>query len=320
MWYRDFPNMRLRPSCICLGTADFGTAQSEADSFAQMDFFLEHGGNILDTAHIYGTWVAGQNSASEKTIGKWLKSRGNRDAVLIATKGAHPDLGNMAVQRLSPAEIGRDLDESLAHLGIDTVDLYWLHRDDPAREVGEIVTTMDNLVKKGKIRLWGLSNWRCSRFREAVAYSRAHGLSEPAGNQLLWSLATVNPGSGGDPTIVAMDGETWEYHRESNTAVMPFTSQARGYFSKLRSGAQMQDWVRNTYENPANLARFERLTELSARTGVAIEALVVAWLTAQPFLTIPIISSRNIEQLARSLAAADLRPDAEARDYLSEGV
>ena len=129
---------------------------------------------------------------SEKTIGRWMKARGNRNSVILATKGAHPDLSAMHIPRLSRSDITKDLEESLKYLGVDHIDLYWLHRDDPNRDVCEIIETMDALVNSGKIRYYGLSNWKLPRLEEALAYAQGKGIARPSGSQILWSLAEPN--------------------------------------------------------------------------------------------------------------------------------
>jgi aryl-alcohol dehydrogenase-like predicted oxidoreductase len=137
------------------------------DSFALLDAFVEQGGTFLDTAHVYANWAPGPRSISEKTIGAWLKATGTRDRLLIATKGGHPAPGHEPGSRLSPSDIVGDLDESLDFLGVERVDLYWLHRDDPNRPVGAMLEVVNEQARLGKIRHVGCSNWRPRRIRAA---------------------------------------------------------------------------------------------------------------------------------------------------------
>ena len=148
------PDTSLKPSALCLGTALFGSEIGRADSFALMDAFLEGGGNFLDTARNYADWLPGEKHVSEKTIGLWMRERRNRERVIVATKGAQLDAVTKAA-RLARADLEFDLAESLNHLRIDAIDLYWLHRDDVNRPVEEIMDTLHDQVAAGKIRYCG---------------------------------------------------------------------------------------------------------------------------------------------------------------------
>jgi aryl-alcohol dehydrogenase-like predicted oxidoreductase len=129
----------LHASIIVLGTDYFGSTVSREDSMRLMDHYLEAGGNVLDTAESYACFVAGGDHQSELTIGAWLRDRGVRDRVIISTKGAHPKMATMHIPRMSKAEIQSDLDSSLQRLGVERIDLYWLHRDAPGYPVEEIL-------------------------------------------------------------------------------------------------------------------------------------------------------------------------------------
>jgi aryl-alcohol dehydrogenase-like predicted oxidoreductase len=137
----------LRISPVALGSASFGAAIGEADAFSILDAYVAAGGNLIDTARIYA------GGESEAVLGRWLK-RARPQNVIVATKGAHCALGTPTVMRLSREEIESDLDTSLRVMGVDHIDFYWLHRDDPAREIGEIIETMEILVRAGKIRYY----------------------------------------------------------------------------------------------------------------------------------------------------------------------
>ena len=197
--------------------------------------FLKQGGNFVDTAHVYNDWVPGERSRSEKLLGAWIKERRNRPNVRLATKGAHPDLAQMQVGRLSPAEIQADVEESLRFLQVETIDLYWLHRDDAARPVEEIINTLEAHAQAGKIRYFGCSNWRLERIQAAQKYSAGRGRSGFVGVQNLWSLAKVNLDilRERDATLAVMDDDLWQYHRQTGLAAIPYTSQANGLFQKM---------------------------------------------------------------------------------------
>lgn len=304
----SIPNTDLKASVLCLGTGDMGAGIERQDSFRMLDEFLDGGGNFIDTAKIYSDWIPGESSRSEKLIGEWMKLRQNRSRVVLATKGAHPELSSMQVGRLSPAEVNGDLEASLRHLQTDVVDLYWLHRDDPARPVAEIVETLHRLGQEGKLRYYGCSNWKLERIREAQAYAREHGMAGFVAVQNLWNLAQLNPDGFADQTIAMMDEALWEYHRETQLAAVPYTSQANGLFQKLETSnpealtPNLQAW----YINPVTLERFQKVQRLSAQTSLSSTQIVLGYLTSQPFPTFPIVGPKTSTQLADCLSAADV--------------
>lgn len=318
------PNSDLKPSAISLGTNRFGSVIPAEDGFRLMDEFVALGGTLLDTGHIYADWIPGApHSASEKTIGEWLRSTGCRDSLLIATKGGHPDLATPHISRLSPGELRHDVEESLGFLGTDRIDLYWLHRDDPAKPVGEIVEAVDALVNAGYVRYYGCSNWRTGRIREAHEYATAHGLQGFVANQPQWSLAVPKPEALSDPgRLVILDREGYEFHRDIAMAVLPWSSQGQGFFEKLdRYGLDgLGEKDRLGYASEANLARFPRAKEVAERHGVSLTEIALAYLISQPFATIPIVGSRTVQQLRQCMAAAAVQLSPEELEYLETGA
>jgi aryl-alcohol dehydrogenase-like predicted oxidoreductase len=321
MLYTALPNTTLTPSALCLGANMLGSVQDAQTSFALLDAFLDAGGTFLDTAKVYADWLPGERSISEKTLGKWLKARGTRDRVVLATKGAHPDLNAMHLGRLGRADITADLEASLRHLQTDVIDLYWLHRDDVTRPVGEILQTLEELVRAGKIRYYGCSNWRAPRIAEALAAARAEGWAGFAADQMMWSLATVDPATLPDPTMVAMDAPLKQYHLATGLAAVPYSAQANGYFQKLADGTadRMSAGQQRMYANPTNAARGGRIRQLAAQTGLSITGIVLGYLLAQPFPTFPIFGSRTLDQLETVLRAADVILTQEQVAFLEQG-
>ena len=318
MKYIDVPYTQLHVSQICLGSTDIGASISVRDSFALMDEFVARGGNFIDTAHVYSDWIPNTKSTSEKTIGQWLKARSNRNQIVLATKGAHPDLATMHVPRLSPAEIVQDLTESLDYLQTDVIDLYFLHRDHRSIPVGEIIDVLDEQVRAGRIRYLGASNWSIPRIQEAVDYGKRTGKHTLIANQPLWSLAVPNLALHFDQTLIAMDAAGMEFHRRTQMLAVAYSSQARGFFSKMDATGQRaigkDDWV--LFNNQANFKRLERCRELSRKHGVAINDVVLAYLLSQPFPTVPIIGSKRLDQLHSSLKALDLTLTPDELAYL----
>lgn len=301
----SFPKTSLTVSQIVIGSTDIGTTIAEAAAFELLDVFYEAGGSFIDTAHVYAVWRPGGEGASERTIGRWLKARGLRHWVTVATKGAHPFLDSMQVPRMSRAEISADLDESLTRLDLDSIDLYWLHRDALTVPVEEIVETMAGFVREGKIRAWGVSNWTPERIRAAKDYAERQRLPGIVASQPLGSLAQPNMDAIPDKTLVGLDENGLQFHRTSGLPLVPYSSQAKGYFTK-RAENRLSAGDRAWYDNPTNDRRFERVQVLSQRYGVSITAIALAYLISQPFPCTPIIGSHSVAQLRDSLTAADL--------------
>lgn len=307
------PNSDLDVSSLCLGTGQFGSDLDRAASWRLLDEFLDAGGNFIDTANVYGDWVPGTKSSSEKMIGAWIAAGGRRDRLVIATKGAHPLLSTMNVPRCAPHEIVHDIEQSLGHLQTDVIDLYWLHRDDPMRPTGEIIETLAGQVKAGKIRHFGCSNWRVERIRAANDYAAARGLPGFVGNSMLWNVATLDAAALPDKTMVAMDSSLYAYHRETGLAAIPYSSQAHGLLHKLAEGnaAAIRANHSTIYPLAANQRRAAVAQALAQELSVSLTGVVLGYLQSQPFVTIPIIGARTLPHLHDSLAGDGVRLSAE---------
>ena len=309
MQTRTIPNTTLSPSVICLGTGGLGGPIDRQASFALLDTFLAAGGTFLDSAKVYSDWIPGERSRSEKTIGAWIKERKNRDQVVVATKGAHPDLSSMHIARMSPADIIGDLDASLSHLGVETIDLYYLHRDDPSRPVEEIIDTLESQARAGKIRAYGCSNWRPARIRKAREYAAARGIPGFTVDQPMWNFAKIDFANVPDQTLAVMDDELWQTHYETGMACAPYSSQANGFFQKLERGEASitSAGMRQMYLTDANRARAARLAEFRQRSGLTTTQVTLGYLLSQPFPTFPIVGCRNLDYLKDTLTAVDVR-------------
>ena len=314
----SIPGADLTVSALCLGTGSFGTAISKGDAFALLDRFAELGGNFLDTANIYGNWVKEvEPSISEKVIGAWLEARKNRETIVIGTKGGHFDLDRKEVCRVTPADIVQDLDQSLASLGVDTVDLYWLHRDNPALPVETLVDVLDAQQRAGKIRWYGTSNWKPQRIAAANRYAAQTGKFEFIADQVLWNAAPLDRQPYGDPTVDFMSEERYAAHLESGMAEMPYQSQAGGLYQRIDAGREesISAGLRSMYRMDEGRERYRRMREIMRETGLTVTQVALGYLRGQPFPTIPIIGSRNLEQLEDSMSALDvaLTPEQIAR-------
>ena len=315
MKYVDIPNSDLRVSALALGAGPYGTDVPRDVAFEMMDTFFEAGGNTFDTARVYAVWLPNGANASERTLGEWINQRGLRDQVYISTKGAHPDLATMHISRMSPQDISHDISQSLHHLQTDRIDLYWLHRDAIEVPVSEIMDALNTHVRAGQIRYLGCSNWTAARIREANDYAQKHNLAGFVGNQPLWSLAAPNPDAINDKTLVLMSDEDMAFHRETGMPVVPYTSQAKGYFTKLAEGG-LKDSVKRQYDNPLNQERYRRAAELAKRYAVSITTIGLSYLMSQPFPVVPIVGPKTLAQLEDCLHDIDLRLPPEQVAYL----
>ncbi len=326
MRVQQIPGTDLSPSVLALGTVPIGSTLDQAASFALLDAYTAAGGTFIDTARVYSDWLPGERNSSEKMIGRWLAERRNRGSVLLATKGAHPPLDDMHHSRLSRAEIRSDLEGSLHDLHTDHIDLYWLHRDDPAHPVEDIIDTLDDLVNAGQIRCYGASNWTAERIGAANRYAAQAGKRPFVANQMMWSLATINPAGMLDDTLVEMDASTDALHRQTGLAAVPYTSQALGFFGgRYERGAPLPSSpaarnVQRMFFNETNFERLDRVRELAARLGWTPTQVGLAALCARPFPVFPIIGPRTLEQLQGSLSAGDLHLDADTALWLETGV
>lgn len=307
------PGIPLQPCPICFGTAQFSPRLSPDRSFALLDSYVEQGGNFLDTAPVYSAWVDEGWGSSERTIGDWLQARGARKSIILATKGGHPPWGSqLDTGLLSPADLDRDVNESLARLRVDRIDLYWLHRDEPARPVGEIIETLAGLVRDGRIRTYGASNWTTARIEEANSYARAHQLPPFVASQPWFSLAAVARGAQSDSPTREDDDPLRAWHLRSRLPLLPYSSQANGYF-----GADNVAWAHAGFEgappraerfdSPANRRRLQRAVALARHKGVTANQVALAYLLSQPFPVFPIIGTGNLDHLREAMSARDLR-------------
>ena len=311
--YRDFGGKRT--AVVALGSTDFGGSVPEGQCRDFLDAYESIGGNFLDTARVYGDFAGKRLGESEKVIGRWLSER-DREAFFLSTKGGHPDMDHMDIGRLSRGEIEDDFRRSLDNLRTDYVDIYWLHRDDVKRPVGDILDTLNGLLESRGTRMVGVSNWSPDRIREANAWAAAHGLHGLDANQPRFSLArqaTVE-----DPTLYPMDAKTYQMHLETHMPLVPFSSQAKGFFTKLHDlGPEaLPEKTRRRFYTPDNLATYQRVLNVCRDTGYSVGAVALAYLTCQPFPTFPLAGvSKTAQVLALNEAADAVITDAQ-RDYL----
>ena len=274
-----------------------------------MDSYIENGGNVIDTARVYASWLPNGDGASEKTIGEYMKSRNNRENIIISTKCAHPPLAKMDINRLSPEEIESDIDQSLLALETDYIDILWLHRDAANVKVDGIIDSLDDMVKKGKIRYYGASNWTGKRIGEANEYAKLSGKMPLIASQIKWSLA--KGGMIEDKTLLEMDDSEYDFYSKTKIPVFAYSSQAKGFFTKYDMGEDnLSKKARSRYLIDQNIKTYKLIKKISNDTGISISAIVVAYITSQKsFDSFPIIGCSNMQQLCDSISASDFTFD-----------
>jgi aryl-alcohol dehydrogenase-like predicted oxidoreductase len=305
----NLPGTHLAVSPLCLGGTMLGDTISEAASFALLDRFVALGGNFLDTARIYSDWVPGEYRRSERILGDWLQARGHRSRLIVATKGAHPFIDSLMVPRTSAADIRDDLEGSLRTLRTDVIDLYWLHRDDVTRPVGHFIDLLNAFLREGKIRAFGASNWTTDRIRAANEYAHTTGQSGFVANQPFWCLGCAQSRPPPFTGYVKLDAAMYRFHLETGLAVVPYTSQASGFFSKLAlpPAARPAGFENHEFHTPPNLAAGRIVLHLATAKHVTPSAIVLAYLWSRPFPVVPIVGSRTAAQLEDCAAALSVR-------------
>ncbi len=320
MKYVNILNTDVEVSNLCLGTAKFGTIIDEKTSFELLDSFVELGGNFIDTANCYSNWFPGEESASEKTIGKWIAKNG-REKIIVSTKGGYPDLHNKKISRLSINDIEMDIYNSLNNLRTTYIDIYWLHRDNINYPVSYFIDLLNDFKKRGIIRYFACSNWTCDRIIEAQIYAKKNNVDGFIANQMLWNIGKINQSVLNDDQLVLMDKTMFSYHENSNFTAIPYSSQANGFFSgtynyllnnnfcnanknyeKIYYGSTAYELYYNHY----NIEQLRKVRILSEMLEITQTQVILLYLMYNKFLTIPIIGCRNIEQLRESCNTSNL--------------
>lgn len=293
----------LLVSPICFGGNVFGWTADEAMSMKLLDGFVAAGANFIDTADVYSTWVPGHvGGESETVIGKWLKSRGKRDQVIIATKVGSPMGGDK--QGLKPAYIRQAVEDSLRRLQTDYIDLYQSHRDDAETPQEETLNAYAALIKQGKVRAIGASNFTAARLGEALAISKKNGLPRYESLQPEYNLYAR----------AGYEAELEPLCRKEEIGVIGYFSLASGFLTgKYRS-------EKDFAQSPRGEDMGEYLNERGFRILAALDAaakqwnatpaqIAIAWLIARPGVTAPIASATKDSQLADLIAGTKLQLD-----------
>lgn len=292
------PGGRRPASALSLGTAFFSVADV-APWHDLLDAYVEAGGNVIDSGRIYGD--------SEEVIGQWL-ARGAvaRDDLLLITKGAH---GTGAIPAEEwPQVMHRELGTSLERLGCDCVDLYFLHRDNCEIPVADLLGPLNEELSRGRIRAIGASNWEYRRLREAAACARKRGWTGFAAVSNNLSLAV--PAAAFYPGLVSVDDEGERWHAETGLPLIPWSSQARGYFAGAADDDAESAFGQNmqrVYVTDENAERRRRAAELGERKGgYTATEIALAFLLHKPYPLVPVVGPRSRAELTSCVRATSL--------------
>ncbi|MGQ0532156.1 MAG: aldo/keto reductase [Caulobacteraceae bacterium] len=286
---------------LVLGGNVFGWTADEKTSFAILDAYVDQGGDSIDTADVYSAWVPGhEGGESERVIGAWLKRSGKRDKVVIGTKvGMWPK--RLGIKR---DNIIAACEDSLKRLGAETIDLYWLHRDDEATHAEEYVAALEELKKAGKIRAFGASNFKPARFAESVGEAKQRGVRFDA-QQPEYNLMNRE-----------IEAELMPLCERERVSILPYYGLASGYLtgkyrsaadkSKSPRGGRMDKYMEG--KGPAVLAALDAVAERHRATPAQV---ALAWIMTKPAIAAPIASATSVEQLAELMGALRVALNAE---------
>jgi aryl-alcohol dehydrogenase-like predicted oxidoreductase len=296
----------MRVSRICLGAMTFGREADEQASFRIMDTFVEAGGTFIDTANAYS------RGGSEQVVGRWLKARGNRDAIVVATK-VYGEMGSGPNERgLARINIQRAVEASLKRLAIDTIDLYQIHRWDPTVPAEETLETLDDLVRQGKVRYAGCSNlaaWQIAKYLRI------------AEQRLLTRFVSLQPIF--NALNRSAENELLPLCHDEGIGVICYNPLAGGVLTgKYRRGETLPDQGNRLAENAGYRRRYhhdetfdivERFVAHARERGATPAQLALAWALGEPRLTCPIVGARTVAQLTDTLGGLAMRLSAEER-------
>jgi aryl-alcohol dehydrogenase-like predicted oxidoreductase len=283
---------------LCLGSNIFGSNADETQSHAVMDAYSSHAGNFIDTADMYNQWAGvHMGGESESVIGSWMKKRNKRQSMVIATKVSKMDTR----PGLSAKNIFAACEESLNRLQTDYIDLYYSHSDDEGVSLDETLGAYAQLIAQGKVRYIAASNFTPARLRESIKFSEDNNIPAYIAVQDLYNLVDRK----------TYEGEMSQAVADLGISNLPFFGIARGFLSgKYRPGVTEVDSKRaagaRKYATDKNYAVLTVMDEVAKNHNVSLSAVALAWLRAQPSVSVPIASARTVEQVEEIVQVVEL--------------
>jgi len=314
MNYRNLGRTGLKVSELCLGTMQWGWTADEETSWQVMDAFVEAGGNFIDTADIYSNWAPNNpGGVSEEIIGRWMKARNNRHQMVVATKVRGRMWEGPNGEGLSRVHILKACEDSLRRLQTDYIDLYQAHWYDAETPIEETMDAFDTLVRQGKVRYVGCSNYPAWRLMEALWASDKHHLVRYDSLQPHYNLAHR----------AEYERELKEVCLRFGLGVIPYSPLAGGFLTgkytrDSAADSARAESIKRRYFNEAGWRVLDAVKAVAAELGSTPTAVSLAWLLAQPEMTAPIIGANSVQQLQSSLAACDLNLTEEQMTTLNQ--
>jgi len=285
-------------SALALGTDLFGTKIDRDTCFQLLDYFAKHGGSFLDTANFYASWLPGcEGGESETTIGEWIKSRGARNRIAIATKLAFDYPG--CAGGLCASEIEQECEKSLGRLQTDRIDLYYSHRDDRETPLEETMEAFHRLIKAGKVRAIGASNLRVWRIAEANAISREKGWTGYAAIEQRYTYLRPRHGADFGPQLVIGD-EMKDFAQSSGVTLIAYSILLRGAYTRSDRDLPVQ------FAGPEANDRLKVLRHIAAEVGCSPNQVIIAWMRQSVPSVLPIVAASRKEQLEENIRALDI--------------
>lgn len=306
MQSRKLGRSDLDVSVLCFGGNIFGWTTDEQQSYAVLDAYVEAGGNFIDSADVYSRWVPGNDGGeSEEVLGRWMKARGNRASIVMATKLGSPMSDDGTKQGLSRRYVMEAVEASLQRLQTDYIDLYQSHRDDTSTPMAETLGAYGDLIQQGKVRCIGASNFTADRLAEALEISKRDGLPRYESLQPVYNL---------------MNRADYERDLEplcqrEEVGVIPYSSLASGFLSgKYRPDSPLPSsprasGIQQRYMNEPGFQILAAVDDVANRLGATPSQVALAWIARRPGMTGPIASATTPEQLHEILGGIDLQLD-----------
>lgn len=301
---------KLEITKITMGDNGMGNPVRKKHAEAMFEKYLDMGGNCIDTARMYN---AGR---SEVNLAPFLKA--NRDRLVVVTKCAHHNVITKH-KRVTPLAITNDVHRSLRALKTDCLDVLLLHRDDASKPVSRIMPTLDRLVKDGKVKIIGASNWSVGRLAEANDFAKENGLTPFSVSQINYSLAHSTPSVSRDVTHVMMNDVEYGWYQDEKMPVMAWSPQAKGFFTQYLNGNVKKGPQQRYGWSNENKRRATRLQQLSEELNVPIGTLVISYLTSQPISVVPVCGASNMAQFEEVMLADSIKLTPAQLAFLEKG-
>ena len=317
----QFGDTEEKVSQMAMGGCQYGTKLNKEESFEFLDYYFEAGGTFLDTANNYSFWEeGGQGGESETIFGEWMKSRKNRKEIFLATKvGAFPvvpkdkfladskkvDVWTEYTEGLSPEVINSSVEASLERLQTDYIDLYYAHVDVRRDNLEKTLETFDGLIKSGKVRHIGCSNYRVWRMMEAKSISRRHGWAEYSANQMFHTYYQTEKGAETGMGL-QMAEELMDYARSrKDITLLGYTPLIYGAYTREEKYEQVPHIA--CFKRAQNIERKQRLEQVSRESGATVNQIIYAWMMQNDPPVIPLIGATKMEHLKENIESVNVK-------------